>query len=104
MTTRIVLKLSSFFMVRRTHSPSTFGPGAAAVAGNDAPDVGQSDAGALELARAVEPLKHSEELVGILHVEAGAVIANKDHDLILHGPVASDFNGGALAGAGVLHG
>jgi len=44
---------------------------------NDALDNGQADAGAFEFIAAVQALKDTEQLVGILHVEAGAVVAHK---------------------------
>src|SRR5207245_4813676 len=72
---------------------------------NDALDIRQTDAGALKLARAVEPLEHSEKLIHVLHVEAGAVIANEDHDLLFIGVAggAADFDPGFFARADVFH-
>src|SRR5450755_2866191 len=55
-----------------------FGPDAPAVPVDDALHGGEADAGALELELAVQPLKGAEELVGVLHVEAGAVVANEE--------------------------
>ena len=52
------------------------GPDAAAVALDDAVDGGQTDAGPLELGRLVQALERREEAVGVLHVEAGAVVAH----------------------------
>src|SRR5262245_38986872 len=55
-------------------------PDAAAVAHDDAVRDGQAHARALELARTVQPLEHAEQLVGVLHVEARAVVRDrKDH-------------------------
>ena len=39
---------------------------------------GEPDAGALEVARGVQALKRAEQLVCILHVEAGAVVADEE--------------------------
>jgi hypothetical protein len=36
------------------------------------------DSGALELAGRVQPLDDAEELVGVVHVETGAVVANEE--------------------------
>ena len=46
-----------------------------------APDVGQADAGALELLRAVQPLEDAEELLDVLHVEAHTVVADEEDEL-----------------------
>src|ERR1700674_866074 len=58
------------------------GPNAPAVALDDALHDRQADAGAFEILRAMQPLKHAEKLVGILHVEADAVVANEEHLLL----------------------
>src|SRR5262245_4820064 len=60
-----------------------FGPCAAAVPLDDAADVGQADARALELARGVQPLEYAEQLGGVLHVEACAVVADGDDVLLV---------------------
>src|SRR5436309_12758205 len=44
---------------------------------DDPVDDGQADAGTLEILAAVHPLKHPEELAGVLHVEAGPIVPNK---------------------------
>ena len=49
---------------------------------DDAADVGQADAGALELLGAVQPLKHAEQFVRVLHVESDAVVAHEEDDLV----------------------
>jgi hypothetical protein len=41
---------------------------------DDAPDIGQPDAGALEIRGPVEPLKHPEELVSVTRVETYPVV------------------------------
>src|SRR3989338_6006630 len=53
-----------------------FGADAAAVALDDTPHRGQANAGAFELAGHVQALERFEELVGVLHVEAAAVVAD----------------------------
>src|SRR4029077_2984931 len=55
-----------------------FGPDAAAVALNDALDDGEADASAFKIFRSVQPLKNFEQLVGVLHVKAGAVVAHEE--------------------------
>src|SRR5207302_388055 len=54
-----------------------FGPDFAAVFADDALDGGQADAGAFEVLRAMEALKHAEQFVGVAHVEPDAVVAHK---------------------------
>jgi len=53
------------------------GPHPAAVAINDALRNCQTNTISLELVAAVETLKDAKELVGILHVEAGAVVLDE---------------------------
>ena len=38
----------------------------------------EADAGTFEILRAMQPLEHAEELVGVSHIEAGAIVADKD--------------------------
>jgi N-acetylmuramoyl-L-alanine amidase len=45
---------------------------------DDAAHVGEADTGALGLINAVETLKHAKQLVGLLHVEADAVVTDED--------------------------
>jgi len=47
---------------------------------HDARDGGQADARALELLRLVQALEGGEQPVGVLHVEADAVVPHKKHD------------------------
>src|SRR5262249_53983716 len=61
----------------RAEPRRALGPDSAAVPIDDALDDGEPDTAALELARRVQPLKRREELVRILHVEAGAVVAHE---------------------------
>src|SRR5947208_15766960 len=44
---------------------------------DDPVDDGQADAGTLEILAAVHPLKHPEELAGVLQVEPGPIVPNK---------------------------
>src|SRR5689334_3461037 len=44
---------------------------------DDALRCGQADTGAGELKRRVQPLKRAEELSGIGHIEAGAIVADE---------------------------
>src|SRR5207245_7398253 len=77
-------------------------PGPAAVAVDDAPDVRQADPRALELLRAMETLEHAEELGGVLHVEADAVVADEDHDLVAGAVLHADLDPRVIALARVL--
>src|SRR3970040_390525 len=61
-------------MERRARVHRALAPAAPAVPGDDALHDGQTDAGALELLRAVQPLEHAEQLVVVAHVEPGAVV------------------------------
>ena len=63
---------------------------------NDPPHIGQADAGPLELLDAVQALKHAKQLVDVPHVEADAVVADKEHALIRFAP-AADLNFGCRA-------
>ena len=57
-------------MERRPLPDLAFSPDASAMTGDDAMHDGQTDAGAFELVVAVQPLKHAEQLLHVLHVEA----------------------------------
>src|SRR5262249_46826509 len=57
----------------------SFGPGASAVPMHDATDVGQTNAGAFELLRGMQPLKHAKQFVPIAHVESDSIVANEGH-------------------------
>ena len=52
-------------------------PGAPAVPGDDAADVGQADAGAFKLLDRVQALEHAEKFVAILRVEPDAIVAHE---------------------------
>src|SRR5467141_2207467 len=63
---------------RRSLIDHALGPDPAAVPVDDASDGGEADAGALEVGSGMQSLEHAEQLVRVLHVEAGAVIP--DHE------------------------
>ena len=65
---------------RRPLVGPALGPHPPAMPGNDPLDDGEPDPGTWELG-AMETLEDAEELVDILHVEAGAVIADEIHRL-----------------------
>src|SRR5215208_2845656 len=54
------------------------GPDPATVALGDPRDGGETDACPGELGLRMQPLKHTEQLVAIGHVEAGAVVAHEE--------------------------
>src|SRR4051812_18925329 len=69
-----------------------FGPSATSMAGDDAAYVGESDAGAFELGRTMQPLEHAEEFVDVSHVEADTVVADEKDRFVL-GPRVGIFAG-----------
>ena len=77
------------------------GPGAAAMAVNDAADVGEANAGAFELVFSMEALKDTEELVGISHVKSDSVVGDRKNEFGLGG-LGSDFNNGGLPAGAVF--
>lgn len=70
-----------------------FGPDAAAMFLDNALDGCQAHARAFEVFRAVQALKHAEELVGILHAEAHAVVPH-EHDRVPVFILLADLNDG----------
>src|SRR5690348_2230263 len=64
-------------MKRRSVAGLTLRPCVAAVSANDAPHGREADAGALELAHAVQALKRREQLPRVARVEADAVVAHE---------------------------
>src|SRR5688572_13996128 len=62
---------------RRAAVQDAFRPDSPAVPGDDALHPRQANAGAFELLRAMQPLKHAEEFVGVLHVESDAVVTHE---------------------------
>ena len=55
-----------------------FGSDCSAMAMNDALDGCEAYAGAFELVSPVQPLEDTEQLVGILHVEADTIVFYED--------------------------
>src|SRR5256714_6544645 len=79
------------------HGP--FGPDPSAVTVDDTLDGGEADARALELVPAVETLERAEQLSGVCHVEARAVVADEVDGLApLALPTESDLRRVALRG------
>ena len=70
---------------------------------NDALDVGQPDAGALEFIIIVQALKRTKQFVGIFRVETSAIVADVNHRLAFTAGSLTDFNSGFGAMAGELH-
>ena len=61
-------------------------PYPAAMPGDDTAYISKTDAGALELLGAMQALKDAEELAGVLHVEAHAVVAHEEKRLPFSSP------------------
>lgn len=61
----------------RAFAHLAFRPRAAAMAGDDAAHIGQANARPFEFFRAMQALEDTEQFVGVIHVEADAVIADK---------------------------
>jgi len=73
------------------------------VPADDAANVGQADAGPLEIVGAVQALERAEQPGRILHVEADTVVAHPDDRLLL--PFfRPDRHVGHLSRPGVLEG
>src|SRR6266404_4333769 len=79
------------------------GPDASTVALNDPPHVSEADAGAFELSCRMQALEHAEEFVGILHVEAYAIVADEERGFVVR-LGGADLDSGPLALAGVFQG
>ena len=82
-----------------------FRPDTAAMAVNDPRDGGQADAATLEFFGFVQALEGREDAVGVLHVEADAVVAHEEYPLSIDCFAAEfDLRRGFLAGVfpGVL--
>ena len=71
---------------------------------DDALDVGQADARALELVVAVQALEYAEQFVSITRIEPRAVVANGDYRLASPAGGAADSDDCMGAGGGKLHG
>src|ERR1017187_4972855 len=80
-----------------------FGPDTTAMALNDALHDRQADAGAGEILGAMQPLKHVEQLAGILHVEADPVVGDEEHLFVSH-LARADLDAGVVAQFRVLEG
>src|SRR6185295_5900619 len=85
---------------------AAFRPDASAVTVDDALNVGQADAGAFKIAGAMQPLEDAEKFVGVLHVEAGSVVPDKEDPVLVGGLLgrASDLDAGLFPLAGVFDG
>src|SRR5258708_984565 len=77
-----------------------FGPRSSTMAVDDALDIGQSDARALEFFLAVQTLKDAEELLAILRIETGAIVANINQRFGVSVGCTADFNPRLRASAG----
>ena len=66
---------------------------------DDPPNGRESDPGAFELFRKMQTLKYAEQLIDILHVEAGAIIPHEHLDVIA-GVDATDLDFGPISHAG----
>jgi hypothetical protein len=62
------------------------------MAADDTLDIGQSNAGAFELVGVVQPLKNAKQLIGVLHIEAHAIIADKKDLFAVVPGMAADFD------------
>src|SRR5438552_786939 len=81
----------------------SLGPGAAAVTMNDAPDIGQTNAGAFKLVRTVEALEDAEQLVDVTHIKPDTVITDEESDFV-SGGIGANFNSCHRAGPGIFEG
>src|SRR5688572_1239920 len=73
-----------------------FGPDPSTMSFDDAPDVGQPDAGALELFLPVQSMEHAKQLAGVAHVEPDAVVADGKRPGIVAGLRADGDHGRRL--------
>src|SRR3954469_5374215 len=80
-----------------------FGPGAAAVAGNNTTHRREPDTRAGELRCLVQALENAEQLVGVGHVEADAVILDVERELEWRRLAHADLYDGFLARGRVFH-
>ena len=80
-----------------------FRPHAAAMALDDAADVGKADAGALEEIVRMQALEDAEQFLRVPHVEADTVVAHAEDPFIRgRAGLARDFDDGGVACAGVF--
>src|ERR1017187_901365 len=80
-----------------------FRPGSASVAMDDALDVRQTNARALEFLPAMQALKHSVQFAGVTRVETRPIIADEDYRLAAATGSATYFDFRLRASAGELH-
>jgi hypothetical protein len=80
----------------------TFRPCPSAVPMNDALDIRQPDARALERLLTVQTLKHAKQFSRIFRIKTRAVVANKNHRLTI-AKSGTDFNFSLGTSAGELH-
>src|SRR5690606_27189536 len=66
-------------------------------------DDGQPDTGTLELFLGMKPLKNAKQLLVVLHIESGAVVAHKIDDLVSL-LTSADLDDGISLTAGVFNG
>src|SRR3954463_2000254 len=87
---------------RRPAADRALRPYPAAVALDDAPDDRQADAGAFEVLVGVHAVKRLEQARAVLHVEARAVIADRERlvGLAHHGDLGAISLAGELPGIG----
>src|ERR1700722_11860113 len=87
---------------RRTTVDLRIRPDQAPVTRHDALRGGEAYAHALELVSAVQALKYTEEFFRIAHIEAHAVVAHEDHDLVFRPLPGTDLDRRELARSRVL--
>jgi hypothetical protein len=58
---------------------------------------GEAHASPLVFIGAMEPLEHPEELIGMMHIEAGAIISDKVHRRAVRFRSAADLDGGGVS-------
>src|SRR5438876_8322446 len=84
---------------RRAHAALRLGPHPSAMPIDDPLDDGKADPGPLVLLGPVHPLEHPEQLVGVAHVEADAVVLDEIHPMALQLPGPNlDHGGGTGSG------
>ena len=77
----------------------SFGPDAAGVAFNDAADVSEANARALEGPGSFEPMKDAEQLTRLGHIETNSIVADEKDDFarFMVGGEAADLDMGGFA-------
>ena len=78
-----------------------FGPGAPAVARDDAPHIGEADPGAFKFRGPMQSLENAKEFLRVTRVETDAVILDKNDDFVFRSG-AADFDLGDWPGARVF--